>query len=164
MSDYRHGAHTTFAMHRPIVWITKYRPKVLRGEVAERVRAIVREECRQSGGNILHGPSSPDHGHVRIAIPPHVTIRRLIQRLQGQSSYRLLAAFPHLRKRYWGRHVWARGSFCRRSGNVTAAVSKAYSAPQSHESNDVLRSEGEASPSGDLPLGDPSAEGSPPRL
>jgi REP-associated tyrosine transposase len=147
----RHGAHTTFALHRPIVWITQYRHKVLRGEVAERVRAIVREAGRQSGGDILPGPSSPDHGHVRIAIPPQGTIRRLIPRLQGQSSSRLLAAFPHRRQRCWGRHVWARGSCCRRSGNVTAAVSKASSAPQSHESDAVVRSEGEASPSGAPP-------------
>ena len=46
MSDYRHGSHTTFSIHLHIVWITKYRHKVLRGEVAERVRAIVREELR----------------------------------------------------------------------------------------------------------------------
>src|SRR5215831_11907981 len=106
MSDYRHGSHTTFAIHLHIVWITKYRHKVLRGEVAERVRAIVREECRKSGVDILQGHISPDHVHVMISIPPQVTIRRLIQRMKGKSSSRLLAEFPHMRKRFWGRHVW----------------------------------------------------------
>jgi putative transposase len=53
MSDYRHGSHTTFSMHLHIVWITKYRHKVLRGEVAERVHAIVREAGQKSGGDIL---------------------------------------------------------------------------------------------------------------
>src|SRR6516165_8252210 len=95
MSDYRHGSHTTFAIHLHIVWITKYRHKVLRGEVAERVRAIVREECRKSGVDILQGHISPGPVHVMIAISPHVTISRLIQRMQGKSSYRLLAEFPH---------------------------------------------------------------------
>ena len=124
MSDYRQGSHTTFAIHLHIVWITKYRHKVLRGEVAERVRAIVREECRKSGVDILQGHISPDHVHVMISLPPHVTISRLIQRMKGKSSYRLLAEFPQMRKRFWGRHVWARGYFCGSSGNVTDEVIK----------------------------------------
>ena len=151
MSDYRHGSHTTFAIHLHIVWITKYRHKVLRGEVAERVRAIVREACRQSGVDILQGHISPDHVHVMISIPPHVTISRLIQRIKGKSSYRLLAEFPQMRKRFWGRHGWARGSCCGSSGNGTDEVIKASMAPQSHDSADVFRIEGEASPSGDTP-------------
>ena len=73
MSDYRHGSHTTFSIHLHIVWITKYRHKVLRGEVAERVRAIVREECQKARVDILQGHIAPDHVHVMISIPPHVT-------------------------------------------------------------------------------------------
>ncbi len=73
MSDYRHGSHTTFSIHLHIVWITKYRHKVLRGEVAERVRAIVREECQKARVDILKGHISSDHVHVMVAIPPHVT-------------------------------------------------------------------------------------------
>jgi len=164
MSDYRHSSHTTFSIHLHIVWITKYRHKVLRGEVAERVRAIVREECQQSGVDILQGPISPDHVHVMISMPPHVTISRLVQRMKGKSSYRLLGEFPHLRKRFWGRHVWARGSCCRSSGHVTDEVIKASIAQQSHDSDEVFRIEGEASPSGDTPLGDASAEEPRPRL
>jgi putative transposase len=164
MSDYRHGSHTTFSIHLHIVWITKYRHKVLRGEVAERVRAIVREECQKARVDILKGHISADHVHVMVAIPPHVTISRLIQRMKGKSSYRLLAEFPHLRKRFWGRHGWARGYCCRSSGNVTDEVIKAYIAQQSQDSDDVFRIEGEASPSGDTPLGDLSGEGPLPRL
>jgi len=164
MSDYRHGSHTTFSIHLHIVWITKYRHKVLRGEVAERVRALVREEGQKAGVDILQGHIAPDHVHVMVSIPPQVTISRLSQRMKGKSASRLLAEFPQLRKRFWGRHVWARGSFCRSSGNVTDEVIKAYIAPQAHESDDVFRIEGEASPSGDTPLGDSSAEEPRPRL
>src|SRR5947209_5355373 len=68
MSDYRHGSHTTFSIHLHIVWIIKYRHKVLRGEVAERVRAIVREECQKARVDILQGHIAPDHVHVMISI------------------------------------------------------------------------------------------------
>jgi putative transposase len=137
---------------------------VWRGEVAERVRAIVRAECQKAGVDILQGPISPDHGHVMVSLPPHVTISRLSQRMKSKSSYRLLGEFPHMRKRFWGRHVWARGYLCRRSGNVTDEVIKADIAQQSHDSDDVFRIEGEASPPGDTPLGDSSAEEPRPRL
>ena len=99
-----------------------------------------------SGVDILQGHISPDHVHVMISIPSHVTISRLIQRMKGKSSYRLLAEFPPMRKRFWGRHVWARGSCCGSSGHGTDEVSKAYIAQQSHDSDDVFRIEGEASP------------------
>jgi putative transposase len=86
MSDYRHGSHTTFSIYVPIVWITQYRYKALRGEGAERVRALVREACQKAEVDILQGHISPDHGHVMISIPPHVPSSRLIQGMQGQSS------------------------------------------------------------------------------
>src|SRR5438094_8438045 len=114
MSDYRHGSHTTFSIHLHIVWITKYRQKVLRGEVAERVRAIVREECQKARVDILKGHIASDHVRVMVAIAPHVTISRLVERMNGQSSYRLLARLPHLRQRHRGRHLRARGYFGRR--------------------------------------------------
>ena len=92
-----------------------------------------------------------------ISIPPHVTISRLIQRMKGKSSIVCWGNFP-TRKRFWGRHVWARGYFCRSSGNVTDEVIKAYIAQQSHDSDDVFRIEGETSPDGDSPLGDSRRE------
>ena len=146
MVEYRHGSHTVFSIHLHIVWITKYRHQVLKGEVAERVRDIVREVCRQAGVDILKGHISADHVHVMLSIPPQVTISRLVQRMKGKSSYRLLSEFPPLRKRFWGRHIWARGYFCRSSGNVTDEVIKAYIESQSHEADENFRIEGEPLP------------------
>ena len=128
--------------------------KVLRGEVAERVREIVREACRKSREEILRGHISTDHVHIMVSIPPQVTISRLIQRIKGKSSYLLFNEFPALRKRFWGRHFWARGYFCRSSGNVTDEVIKAYIEGQDRNSDDVFRIEGESSPTGDTPIGE----------
>jgi len=151
MSEYRPGSHTVFSIHLHIVWITKYRHKLLRGPIAERVRDVVREECRRAKVDILKGPIAADHVHVLVSIPPQVAMSRLIQPLKGKSSYRLLAEFAEVRKRCWGRPVWARGYFCRSSGNVTDEVIKAYIEQQSPESDNVFRIEGEGSPSGESP-------------
>jgi putative transposase len=99
-----------------------------------------------------------------ISIPPPITSSRLVQRMKGKSSYRLLGEFPHLHMRFWGRPGWARGYFCGSSGNVPEGIIKAYLTHQSHDSDDVFRIEGEASPSGDPPLGDASGEEPRPRL
>ena len=60
-----------------------------------------------------------DHVHLFVSIPPQVTIRRLPQWLKGKTAHQLLAEYPHLKKQFWGRHLWARGYFCCSSGNVT---------------------------------------------
>ena len=143
MTDYRHGSHTAFSIHLHIVWVTKYRRKVLTGEVANRVRDIIRQECCQLKVDILKGHVSSNHVHILVSIPPQVTISRLIQQVKGKSAYRLLAEYPQVRKQFWGRHVWARGYFVRRSGNVTDEVIKAYIENQTHDSDDNFRIDGE---------------------
>jgi putative transposase len=84
MEEHRHGSHTVFSIHLHVVWITKYRHKVLRGAIAERVRDVVREECRRQRVDILQGHISADHVHVMLSIPPQVTISRLVQQLKGK--------------------------------------------------------------------------------
>ena len=89
--DYRHGTHTVFIMHLHLVWITKYRKRVLTGEVAVRVRDIVRELCRRDEVEILWGHVSSNPVHLFVSVPPDVTISRLVQRLKGKISYHAAA-------------------------------------------------------------------------
>ena len=64
------------------------------------------------------------------SIPPQVTNSRLLQWLKGKTAHHLLAEFPHLKKQFWGRHLWARGYFCCSSGNVTEEMVAEYIANQ----------------------------------
>ena len=145
---YRHGAHTVFEIHLHLVWTTKYRKPIMTGEVAIRVRELIRQVCRDEEVEIMKGHVSRDHVHLLVSIPPHVTISRLVQRLKGKSSHRLLGEFSHLRKHFWGRHVWARGYFCCSSGNVTDEVIANYIENQAHEEDTNFRVEGETDPTG----------------
>jgi putative transposase len=141
--EYRHGSHTVFTIHLHLVWITKYRKKVLEGAVAHRVREMIRELCTKDGVEIMAGHVSRDHVHLFVSVPPQVTISRLVQRLKGKTSYKLLHEFPHLGKLFWGRHFWARGYFCCSSGNVTDDVIKAYIENQDVQSEDNFKIAGE---------------------
>lgn len=134
--DYRHGSHTKFAIHIHVVWITKYRKQVLRGEIATFVRDSIREECSKMKVDIIKGYVSKDHVHLLLSIPPQQTISRLVQKLKGKSSYQALSRFEYLRKTFWGRHLWARGYFVHSSGHVTDETIKAYLENQKHDDDD----------------------------
>jgi putative transposase len=143
MGEYRHGAHTVYEIHLHIVWITKYRRPMLTGEVGLRVRDLIREICGQHDVLIIKGHVAKDHLHLFISIPPQVTISRLVQALKGKTAYKLFQEFPHLRKKFWGQHLWARGYFCCSSGNVTDEIIKQYIEDQRHDMDKDFRVEGE---------------------
>ena len=90
----------------------------------------------------MKGHVSKDQVHLLVSIPPQVTIRRLLQWLKGKTAYQLVGEFPHLRKTFWGRHLWARGYFCCSSGNVTDEVIAEYIANQSPDQDEDFTVDG----------------------
>jgi putative transposase len=126
MQNYRKTSQTTYDCKYHIVWITKYRKKVMSGVVAERVRELVRQICKENDVEIIKGHVSKDHVHLFVSIPPHLAISKLVQSLKGKSSYKLVGENKELSKQFWGRHLWARGYFVATSGNVTDEVIMEY--------------------------------------
>jgi putative transposase len=135
MAEYRHSAHATFDLKYHVIWITKYRYKILRGRIAERARDLIRQVCQTRDVVIIHGAVSPDHIHMLLSAPPHLAPAKLVQYIKGRSSRGLQKEFRELRKRYWGQHLWARGYFC-----ATVAVNeemiKAYIENQKWDEDD----------------------------
>ncbi len=126
MQNYRKTSHTTYDCKYHIVWITKYRKKVLGGEVGKRVRELLREICKSNDVEILKGHVSKDHVHLFVSVPPHLSVSKLVQYLKGKSSYKLLSENKQISKLFWGRHLWGRGYFVATSGNITDEVIMEY--------------------------------------
>jgi len=126
MTAYDTGAHTVFYHRYHIVWATKYRYKVLEGDLRLRIRDIIRQVCRELGVTIIEGVLSSDHVHMLISIPPKRSVSAVVQRMKGRSSHRVQREFPAIGKRYWGRHFWARGFFSTTAGNITEDVIRNY--------------------------------------
>ncbi len=122
MEHYRRTAHTRFDIKFHLVWITKYRKTLLRGDVGLRLRQIVRPIGAELEVEILKGHVSQDHVHLFVSCPPHVSASSLRQRLTGKSSRQLRQEFGHRKKPCWGRHLGSRGFFVARSGKVTDEV------------------------------------------
>jgi putative transposase len=137
--EYREGAHTVYGIKLHLVWVTKYRYHVLRGDIGLRARDLIRQVCMARDIKILKGHVGRDHVHLMVSIPPVLSVSDLMQYIKGKSSRMLQQEFSELRKRYWGQHLWARGYFCASSGTVTDEMVKAYIADQDVPPDDGFR-------------------------
>ncbi len=133
MRLYKLGAHTKTDLKAHLIWIPKYRKKVLTGEVSIRTRDILRQIALEHELEIISGKVSKDHIHMFISYRPTQNISKIMQWLKGISSRILLLEFVHLRKQYWGRHLWARGYLAVSSGNITDEAVQKYIEEQEGE-------------------------------
>ncbi|MHB1688761.1 MAG: IS200/IS605 family transposase [Ignavibacteriaceae bacterium] len=136
MENYRKSSHSVYDLKYHIVWITKYRKKVIVGPVAERVRELVREISKSNDIEILKGHVSKDHVHIFVSAPPDLSVSKIVQLIKGKTSIKLQQEFKNIQKEFWVRHVWARGYFVASSGNVTDEVIMQYIENQDVEKED----------------------------
>ncbi len=138
MENYRKSSHTVDDIKYHIVWITKYRKKVISGIIAERVRELIREICKANDVEMIKGHVSKEHIHIFVSVPPHLAVSKLVQYIKGKTSIKLQQEFKVIQKEFWGRHLWARGYFVASSGNVTDEVIMKYI-----ENQDIEKEDGE---------------------
>ena len=143
---YRRGAHTVLELKYHFVWKTKYSYPVLRGEVGLRLRELIRRICAEKGMSVLKGNVRPNHVHLLVSAPAHLSPAKMAQFLKGRSSYRLQREFPALRKRYWGQHLWGRGYFCSTVGAVNEKQIREYIENQADGDGSIDRRSGLARP------------------
>ena len=133
MENYRKTSHSVYDLKYHLVWITKYRKPVIFGDVAIRLRELIREICKSLDIEIIKGHVSKDHVHLFVSVPPQLSISKVMGRIKGKTSRKMLSEYRRLGKEFWGRHLWARGYFAASSGNVTDEVIMQYIAMQDLE-------------------------------
>ena len=131
MTEYRKGSHTVYDLKYHVVWITKYRKAVLRGEIGLRLRELIRQTCEAQEVYIVKGHVAVDHVHLLLSVPPNIAVSDMVQRLKGRSSRKMLEEFGELGRQFLGQHLWARGYFVASSGNVTDEIIAQYIEMQS---------------------------------
>lgn len=138
----RKGSHTVSHITCHIVWVTKYRYKVLVGDVQKRCREILIQICEAENIEILKGVVSSDHVHIHIEYAPKQSISNIVKSLKGRTSRKLQQEFPRLNERYWGRHFWASGYGAWSTGNITDKMVNDYlehhRKPNSDNTNFIL--------------------------
>ena len=96
MKNYARGSHTTYHHRYHLVWITKYRYRVLRGEIGLRVRDIISQVAEELGVKIINGVVSAEHLHLFVSIPPYLAVSDLVKKAKGRSSRKIQQEFPSL--------------------------------------------------------------------
>ena len=126
MKENRYGSHSVTRLTAHIVWVTKYRYPVLKGDIQKRCRELIIQICDAEDVRILKGVVSKDHVHLYVSYPPDLAVSEMVRRLKGRSSRRIQEEFPQLGKQYWGRHFWGIGYAAFSSGHVTDEMIREY--------------------------------------
>jgi putative transposase len=110
MGQFQKLSHVIWHCQYHIVWVPKYRYKVLKGKIEEEVRKTVVIQSERLGCEIVELNIQVDHVHLLIKVPPKVSISSLMGVMQRKSAIRMFSKFPELKQRpYWGNHFWAEG-------------------------------------------------------
>ena len=110
MSRFRKLSQTIWHCKYHIVWVPKYRFKILTGRVGEEVERCVRAFSEQQGCEVIELNIQVDHVHLLVMVPPKVSISGFVGTLKGRTAIRVLNKFRDLKERpYWGNHFWSRG-------------------------------------------------------
>lgn len=94
-----------------LIWVTKYRHQVLVGEVADRLRDILRDIATQNGLEVASMEVMPDHVHLLLGATPQHAIPDFVKALKGASARRMFSAYPELKQKLWGDNLW-NPSYC----------------------------------------------------
>ena len=122
------GAHTKHRMLYHIVWIPKYRKRVLEGNLSKRLEELLRECADVHRWNIAELSIQRDHVHMLIQLRPEISVSKVVQLLKGKSSYVIRKEFPHLTEFFWGKaeSFWGDGFFVETIGQINESKIKEY--------------------------------------
>ncbi len=126
MSRFEKLTHVLWHCQYHIVWVPKYRYRVLTGDVAREVHNCIQVYSSRLGCRVIELNVQPDHVHLLVKVPPKVSISKLLGVVKGKTALRIFTKFPYLRnKPYWGNHFWAKG-YCVDTVGVDAEMIRKY--------------------------------------
>ena len=135
--DNKSISHSRWKCQSHIVFIPKYRKKVLYGKVREDVREILNTLCKYKNVEIIAGAVYVDHVHLSVAIPAKLSVSDFMGYLKGKSTLMLYDRHPELQSK-WDKAFWARGYYVETIGNITDEAVQKYIKEQAEESRKRL--------------------------
>ena len=125
--------HTKYNCTYHIVFVPKYRRKVMYGQLKQEVGQILSTVCKITGIQLIKGGVCPDHVHMYISIPPKMSLSTVMSKLKGKSALMIFDRHPEYRDKY-GRHFWARGYYAETIGHVNEDTIMKYIQEQKESS------------------------------
>lgn len=113
------SSHTKHTVMYHIVWLPKYRKRVLKGVLAERILSLLQECAEVNDWAIKELGIQPDHIHMLVQLKPSISVSKAVQLFKWKSSRIIRKEFPELLEFYWGDSFWADGFFVETVGEVS---------------------------------------------
>ena len=110
MSRFKKLSQTIWHCQYHIVWVPKYRYRILHGEIAKDVEDLIRAFSNQQECEVIELNVQIDHVHLLVMIPPKISISSYVGSLKGRVAIRIFNKYKRLKQKpYWGNYFWARG-------------------------------------------------------
>ena len=107
-----------------IVFIPKYRRKVIYNKLRKDIQKYIRDLCKWKGVEIIEGHLMPDHVHLLLEIPPRMSVSSFMGYLKGKSSLMIFENHSNLKYKFWNRNFWATGYYVSTVGLNEATIKK----------------------------------------
>lgn len=120
------GAHSRYLLTYHLMWVIKYRRKVLTRAMSARLKVLIREIAAEIDAEVLAVEEDVDHVHVLLSLKPTHTLSKVVQRIKGKTAYLMFREFPTLRNRLWGGHLWSPSKYVVTVGGATIETVKKY--------------------------------------
>ena len=134
--ELRRSAHAVYELKYHLVWVPKYRARILGGEVRQYLKEVFEQVAEEYEFRIITAEIMEDHVHVLVEAPPRYSPSEVVQVMKSISGREVFKKFPKLRKQLWAGELWNDGYFVRSVGDkVTADIIRKYIEYQTHEDN-----------------------------
>ena len=110
-NEIRSSSHSKFRCQYHIVFAPKYHRKVIYGQLKRDIGAILRKLCVQKDVELIEAEACPDHIHMLVSIPPHISVAQFMGYLKGKSTLMIFDRHANLRYKYGQRSFWCRGYY-----------------------------------------------------
>ena len=111
MNDSKSLSHTKWNCKYHIVFAPKYRRQIIYGKIKVDIGKIIRQLCEMKKVEIHEAEACPDHIHLLVSIPPHLSVSQFVGYLKGKSALMIFDRHANLKYRYGNRHFWCRGYY-----------------------------------------------------
>jgi len=121
---YRTAKTSVFSCQYHVIWATKYRRKVLREEIQDRLKELIMEKQKEFDYEILEMGVMNDHVHLLMDLNPLRGVNKVIGEIKGYTSKTLRSEFKELQTKL--PCLWTRSKFISTVGSVSLEVVKKY--------------------------------------
>ena len=134
--DVQSLSHSKWPCKYHIVFAPKYRRQVIYGKIKADIGKILRDLSERRGVEVIEGECCPDHIHMLVAIPPHMSVAQYVGYIKSKSSLMIFDRHANLKYKFGNRHFWSEGYYVSTVGLNEATIKKYI---QDQEKYDIMQ-------------------------